>query len=209
MKKLIFIFFTTLLVSSAFFQLHAQVTPIDPDAAEETTDDKNKASEQAGDDKLFDRLVFGGNFGLSFGTYTNIDISPLVGYKITPKLTSGIGFIYQYVKYQDPYNNPYNYTDDYKATVWGGRVFTQYDIFYGLFAHTEYEMQYLKYEFLESPYDSGSVEIPALYLGAGYKLKLGENSALQILALYNFLYNSNDLFYMQPWTFRIGFLGGF
>ncbi|MFN0274900.1 MAG: hypothetical protein ACKVPJ_04085 [Chitinophagales bacterium] len=209
MKKSIEKFILSLFLILSVSVLHAQVTPIDPDETEEPGNDKSKASGQTGENKGINRFVFGGNLGLSFGNYTFIDISPIVGYKITPKLTSGVGFIYQYEKYVDPYNNPFNYVDDYKATVLGGKVFSQYDIIYGVFAHAEYEEQYLKYEFLETPYDTGSIKIPALYAGGGYKLKLGENSALQIIALYNFLANNNDLFYVQPWTFRIGFLGGF
>jgi hypothetical protein len=193
----------------SFFAIatYAQITPIEPEEDTET-EEKSKAGEQTGENKFIDKLVFGGNFGLLFGNYTYIDVSPLVGYKITPKLTAGLGFIYQYEKYVDPYNDPFNPVDDYKATVFGGKLFSQYDIIYGIFAHSEYEEQYLNYEFLETPFDTGKIKIPALYLGGGYKLRLGDNAALQFLGLYNFLAENNTQFYSNPWTFRIGFLGG-
>ncbi len=32
---------------------------------------------------LKDKLVFGGSMGLQFGTFTNINLSPILGYKVT------------------------------------------------------------------------------------------------------------------------------
>ncbi|MBC8047794.1 MAG: hypothetical protein H7Y00_13435 [Fimbriimonadaceae bacterium] len=201
------IFFCILIITLFTTSIYAQVTPIEPEDEEEETE-KTDAADQAGKDKFLDRLVFGGNFGLSFGNYTFVDLSPLVGYKITKKLTSGVGFTYQFEKYKDPYNNPFNYVDDYKASTIGGKVFSQYDILYGIFAHAEYELLSIEYEFLETPYETGKFNVPGLYLGGGYNLKIGDNSALQIMALYNFLSDQNNILYDNPLTFRIGFLGG-
>src|SRR5438045_3447622 len=57
--------------------------------------------------KFFDRLVFGGNLVAGFGSSTYIDISPLVGYKINPRLIGGIGVTYIYYRFPiiDPYTN--------------------------------------------------------------------------------------------------------
>lgn len=77
----------------------------------------------------------GGNVSAQFGNATFIEISPLVGYRITEDLTSGVGFTYQYLS--ENYN-VYNFYD-YKATVMGARIFSQYDLIFGIFAHAEYE----------------------------------------------------------------------
>ena len=61
-----------------------------------------------------DRIFFGGNFGLQLGTYTNIEVSPLVGLWLLPRLSVAAGPTYQY--YKDPYGN----TD-----LWGLRAFTR------------------------------------------------------------------------------------
>ena len=45
-----------------------------------------------------DRIFFGGNFGMQFGTITNIEVSPLVGYHITPRLSAGVGTRFEYFK---------------------------------------------------------------------------------------------------------------
>ena len=48
-----------------------------------------------------DRMFFGGGLGLSFSSYSDyFSISPIVGYKITPKLAGGLMFQYRYTKYK-------------------------------------------------------------------------------------------------------------
>ena len=79
-----------------------------------------------------DRIFVGGNLGLQFGTVTFADISPLVGYKFTEKITAGIGATYQYYHYKDKYY-------DFETNVYGGRVFARYNFTDYLFAHAEYE----------------------------------------------------------------------
>lgn len=48
-----------------------------------------------------ERLFFGGNFGVTFGNFTFINISPQVGYHVSPMFSAGAGvnFIYQSDKY--------------------------------------------------------------------------------------------------------------
>src|SRR6266700_331150 len=58
-----------------------------------------------------DKLFFGGNFGLSFGDYTLINVSPQVGYRFNQYLAAGAGlnFIYSSIRYRY-----YPSTADYK-----------------------------------------------------------------------------------------------
>ncbi|TNF44384.1 MAG: hypothetical protein EP311_01250, partial [Cytophagales bacterium] len=63
---------------------------------------------------LKDRMFFGGNLGLQFGTVTFIDISPLAGVMITPRLSAGAGITYQY--YDD------NRFQGANGSSYGGRV---------------------------------------------------------------------------------------
>ena len=44
-----------------------------------------------------DRLFVGGNFGLTFGNYTLINVSPQIGYRFTQHLAAGVGLNFQYV----------------------------------------------------------------------------------------------------------------
>ena len=44
----------------------------------------------------FKRFFFGGDFWLSFGTNAYINVSPMVGYRITERFSAGVGPIYIY-----------------------------------------------------------------------------------------------------------------
>ena len=43
-----------------------------------------------------ERLFFGGNVGLMFGTFTDIQLSPVVGYWVLPRLAIAVGPTYRY-----------------------------------------------------------------------------------------------------------------
>jgi hypothetical protein len=48
-----------------------------------------------------EKLFVGGNFGLTFGDYTLINISPQIGYRFTKLFAAGVGINGQYVGYRD------------------------------------------------------------------------------------------------------------
>jgi hypothetical protein len=43
-------------------------------------------------------VYYGGNIGLSFGSYFRISIMPLVGYKLSPQASVGLKIGYEYVE---------------------------------------------------------------------------------------------------------------
>lgn len=47
-----------------------------------------------------ERLVYGGDIGLSFGSITYIKIAPVIGYRIGERLVPGLGPIYIYESYK-------------------------------------------------------------------------------------------------------------
>ena len=56
-----------------------------------------------------EKLYFGGYANFSFGKYTVIGIEPMVGYKLTKKLSLGVKIRYDYVsdkRYSEDYNAP-------------------------------------------------------------------------------------------------------
>src|SRR5215216_5004176 len=69
-----------------------------------------------------DRLVFGGGLGASFGTYTAVSVSPVIGYRFTDWLAAGVGVGYQYLRVRDAFElynastNDYDYYP-YKASL--------------------------------------------------------------------------------------------
>ncbi len=126
--------------------------------------------------RFWDKVFVGGNFGLQLGTSTFIDISPLAGYRITPKFAAGVGLTYQYFHYRDRYY-------DLETNIFGGRVFGRYMFTDYLFAHAEYE--YLNLEAFDF-YPSRRVDVTSILGGGGYMQRFGENSAIVAMILYNF-----------------------
>lgn len=144
---------------------------------------------------FWDKVFIGGNLGLQFGTVTFADISPLVGYRFTDKISAGIGATYQYYHYKDQYY-------DFETDVYGGRVFARYNFTDYLFGHAEYE--YLNLETFD--FKRRRVDVVSLMAGAGYIQKIGDRSGIVAMVLYNFT-ESVYTPYQNP-IFRVGFVVG-
>jgi hypothetical protein len=146
------------------------------------------------------RLFFGGGCGLQFGSVTLIELSPLVGYKVTPKFSLGVSPTYKYYKYND-YYGPSN---DLSTNVWGGSIFARYSIFQNVFAHVEYETLYYNTKVSGNP--EYMQQYNSFFVGGGYNQQIGQNSAMYFLLLWN-LNDTPDSPYINP-VIRIGFSVG-
>lgn len=146
-------------------------------------------------ERLADKIYFGGNVGLQFGTVTFLDFSPLIGYRIDNKFSVGTGITYQYYQYRDQYYN-------FKTNVYGGRIFTRYLFTDYLFGHVEYE--YLNLEAFD--FRRRRVDVGSLMAGAGYIQRFSERAGMVAMLLYNFT-ESVYTPYTNP-IFRIGFVVG-
>ena len=148
-----------------------------------------------------ERIRLGGSFGLSFGTFTNVNVSPMAGYQITDKLVGGVGATLMWFK-----SNYYGYN----TLNYGGRAFLMYQIFPMVNIIAEYEglnvpMSYQKRTWLNSP-----------MFGASYSQPTGGKliRAVHFTALYNVNYNNQiDPYNMEnlspygsPFVFRVTFL---
>lgn len=144
-----------------------------------------------------DRLFFGGNLGLQFGTITLIDVSPLAGVMITPKLSGGVGMTFQY--YDD------NRIQGAEGTSYGGRLFGRYNIFPNIFAHAEYEsINWEAYDYFAE--DFRRIWTDALFLGGGYFAPFGPRGGANFTFLYNVLYDNQTSYYAEPYVIRVGFV---
>jgi len=143
------------------------------------------------------RLFYGGGFGLQFGNITLIEVSPLIGYKVTPKFSVGAGPSYKYYRYKNYYING----NQLQTNVIGGSIFARYTIYENIFAHTEYESLFYH---TKAP---GAVperkQYNSLFVGGGYQQNIGENSGMYILVLWN-LNDTPDSPYSNP-VIRVGF----
>lgn len=148
-----------------------------------------------------ERIYIGGYLGLQIGTITSVNISPTVAYRFTNRITGGVGGTYQYYRDRGWGLNP----DYYNAThIFGGSVFTRYNITRQFFAQAEYEALNL-----DSQMGYGLDNISGnrfweqnYFLGGGYRAMLGPRAFLNLMLLYNF--NNQSVVYYQNPIFRIG-----
>jgi hypothetical protein len=139
-------------------------------------------------------LFFGGGFGLQFGSTTLVELSPLVGYMITPKFSVGISPTYKYYHYNTIYGSV-------NTNVFGGSVFSRYSIFQNVFAHVEYET--LFYNIQEPLYPITRKQFNSFFVGGGYMQSFGGNAGMYLEVLWN-LNDTPDSPYVNP-VFRVGF----
>lgn len=124
----------------------------------------------------YDRLVYGGNLGLQFGNYTLVDISPIVGYKVTDRLVPAVGITYQYI------NIRFSNNQRYINTIYGYSGILRYYIMDNLFAHgevTQLNGQWLPWQQSERYWITG------VLVGGGYRQNFGGNFGASITALWN------------------------
>ena len=146
---------------------------------------------------LRDKLIFGGNVGLQFGSETRIDVSPEVGYKITDRFVSGVGLTYEY------YSSRYF---DFNTVLYGGKVFSRYLFFENIFGQIEYEALSLESKYFDVQNlhaDSERFIINSVFVGGGFRQPIGKNSAFLTTVLWN-LNDTPDSPYSNP-IIRIGF----
>ena len=173
-----------------------------------------------------DRLFFGGNFGLMIGTYTDIEISPTVGYFITPRLSAGVGVTYKYFNNRDHFIVGYDPVtrrwifERLETHIWGGRIFANYVIINDvnewipflpnmrIFAHTEYEaLSYEKKMFPRySKDDTGRITFHSFLAGGGFRFPMGRRSSFNLTLLWKLNSNSQlDEIYGSGPIIRVGF----
>jgi hypothetical protein len=147
-----------------------------------------------------DKLYWGGNFGLSFGTYTYIQIAPVVSYAVTDDFYVGLGIDYTYFK--DNRNQFYTY----EGSTWAPRLFARYFVFEDLFLHAEFTQVY--YKDVYNPLNpSNWATYHRFYGGGGYRSWIGPNSYTFVMLLFDLESNEFD-FGINP-LIQIGFASGF
>lgn len=153
------------------------------------------ASQEKPKSPFWERVFVGGNVGAQFGNVTMVNVSPIVGYRITPKISAGIGITYQYYSIK---------TYNYETHIYGGRIFARYQPLSFLFLHAEAEALNWNCPTDYIINDFGRVWAPGLLAGGGFTQPIGGGgSSIYIMGLYNFLYNSCSP-YGSPFVLRIG-----
>ena len=143
---------------------------------------------------LWDRMYVGGNVGLQFGTITDIEVSPHVGYYIYPWLSAGVGITYEYYNQKASVFIPYINTHIYGYNFFVQPALIQdmgktFGIGHGisLIGHIEYERLSLERKYWErtSTLDEGRFWLDSFLVGGGIKQAVGRRSSVYILVTWN------------------------
>ena len=155
---------------------------------------------------LSQRLFFGGNLGLQFGTITDIQVAPVIGVWLLPRLAVAIGPDYRYYKYQND-----------RTAIYGGKSYMQFVVIKnintflpigantGVFLHIEDELLSLKSSFWKNPpVFSERFNINTVLGGGGISQQIGRRSSMDITLLWT-LNDPGYSLYSTP-EFRISFI---
>ena len=152
-----------------------------------------------------ERLFYGGSFGLMFGSITDIQVSPVVGFWVLPRIAIAAGPTYRF--YKDPQD---------KTSIYGGRGYMQFVVIQdlsaifpggghtGLFLHVEDELLSLKANFWKYPYNPpGRFFVNTVLAGGGISQQLGRRASLNFMVLWPLNDSGYDI-YSKP-EIRVSF----
>jgi len=130
-----------------------------------------------------EKLFVGGNFGLTFGSYTLISISPQIGYRFTDFVAAGVGLNLQYVQIKEKYTNGELY---WKSTqgVTGLNVFGRLYPLRQFMIQVQPEMNYIFGNEIyydtnpEQEYKLDAQIVPSLLVGGGLVIPSGRGALI-------------------------------
>lgn len=134
-----------------------------------------------------EKIFVGGNFGLSFGNYTLINVSPQIGYRFTNHFAAGTGINFQYVSLKERYTNGANFRKTSQGVV-GLNVFGRVYPIQQFMIQVQPEMNYVfgKEIYYDTDprqeYNLDSRIVPSVLLGGGLVIPSGRGA--MILSLF-------------------------
>jgi hypothetical protein len=173
---------------------------------EKITPERNKDRENI---PFKQRIVFGGDIGLSFGTITYIKVAPTIGYRLTDRFTAGLGpiYIYERQKLYDQFNNYYRW----ETSIYGGKVYGSFTVYKGaerenrfgignIMLHAENEVVNVeKWDDVNN-----RIWIDNLLLGGGMFQPISGRFGVSIFVLWDVTQNKYSPYFMNNPIFKFG-----
>jgi hypothetical protein len=192
------IILSTLLFAVSYTTLFAQSNKEDQFPYDQKSEDETPSFKE--------RLFYGGNVGLTFGTLTDIQLAPVVGYWVLPRLALAIGPTYTFYKTQLD-----------RTSIYGGKTYAQITLIHdlssfiplashtGIFVHIEDELLSLKASFWKYPLNPrGRFYVNTVLLGGGISQQIGRRSSMDFMVLWP-LNESDYNIYSKP-EIRVAFI---
>jgi len=142
-----------------------------------TATDSTKRKEKK-DLEWLDKVTYGGNVQLQFGTYTFVYLSPTIGYSPLKKVNVGIGVIYNYISIN--YGVPYG---SVSQSVFGGHSYARYFVSDDFFIQAQYDK--LRQPNVYSYNADQKKWVDYLLAGVGFRKPIGNKVGLSATLMYN------------------------
>jgi hypothetical protein len=154
---------------------------------------------------LSERLFYGGNFGLQFGSITDIQVSPVIGIWLLPRLAVAVGPSYRYYK-----------DWDLETSIYGGKGYVQFAVIKdfgnlltplsgtGIFLRLEDEFLSLETSVWKDQNLSGRYILNTVLGGVGISQQMGRKASLELMGLWA-LNGTDDRLYGNP-EIRVSFV---
>lgn len=153
-----------------------------------------------------ERLFFGGNFGLQVGSLTDIQVAPVVGFWVLPRVALAVGPDYRFYSF---YKN--------STHLYGGKGYVELTLLRNInsvipigantdiIAHLEDEMLSLESAFFKDPpFTSKRFLTNTILAGGGLSQQIGKRSSLNIIVLWAVTEEEYGI-YSKP-EFRLSFM---
>jgi hypothetical protein len=153
MKRMIGLFAAMMLVSVSLFAQQPDST------AYSSPDEQQQRQKPKSSSSLAERLYFGGSVGFSFGDYSRISVTPMIGCRLTKMWSVGVRAGYEHIKDE-------RYAETLTSDNYGGSAFLRFRPIPQLYLHGEYA--YYSYKFQTANFESDREWVPFLFAGGGY-----------------------------------------
>ncbi|MGN6509596.1 MAG: hypothetical protein ACTHLD_09070 [Chitinophaga sp.] len=149
------------------------------------------------------RLMVGGSFGMAFGDYALVNISPIIGYRFSEMFAGGVALNAQlsWEKMRE-YGSGEVYAR-YNYSMFGGGLWGRFYPIQQLFIQAQPEYNSISEKFRDYTVDPATTTksrygAPSLLLGGGYAQPIGGNSAFVIMILYDVLQDDRSPYRNRP-----------
>ena len=147
-----------------------------------------------------DKLFAGGGFGLSFGNYTLITLSPQMGYRFNRYLSSGLGINLQYASQKE--KNAYGDYSKVTQGIIGLNLFTRFYPVQRFLIQLQPEGNYIfgnvrYYQPPEGKYKLDAQIVPSVLVGGGIAMPTQKGAFLTTI-MYDVLQNPDSPYGNRP-----------